>query len=555
MTKRTLFGILGVLSCCACVDEEESLSGDSFATTEQHIYGDVSYVEETHTDGVTSAIAALVSGQASAVNNREVITCSGTLVNPMKVVTAAHCLRPDLHHVYFPQNGGFESNIVEVIPGPGVTIPYGGAPSGEDIAVLTLETPVPRWIATPVPIGLDDMQDAFVDHYLQTSLIGGFGGTVHYDSYQGLGYRRVGTSIWTVFDGGEWHVGNLIPYGSSVTAEGDSGGGLFDGSYDAGHTLVGVLSGWYRYYNPISGSDYGYSVYSPTFKGSALRTFFLEALAWAPPVALPSFALTDVAVYGSTAVWINDRSAVLMPDKVTPARVASGGFRGISFDGADMELGADAKVGDLWVNDNVHLRDRARAGNIVAEGRVIRGNNTITGSVLEHHASGMPLITLPTWPSGTPGAAVVLQPDSGVRELDTGSVVRLIGNVIVNRGATLSLRPSSVPYYFESLTIEPGGAVTLDTTGGPQRIFLKSGFIYRGSINDSNTTVVGDILIGVHGTGSVSLEAPLVATVVAPERALSLDANSRPFTGSFFARTVTVHQATVVYHRPFTWSW
>lgn len=135
------------------------------------------------------------------------------------------------------------------------------------------------------------------------------------------------------------------------------------------------------------------------------------------------------------------------------------------------------------------------------------------------------------------------------------SPAQLYEKITVKRGATLKIKASSKPYYFGEVVLEPGAQVLVDTSQGPQRLYIRDRIISRGQWVDTHTIVRGDILIGYYGTSAVSIEFPITATIVAPRTSISLDASGQVFQGSFMGSSVTVHQSSTVYHLPTMASW
>jgi hypothetical protein len=163
---------------------------------------------------------------------------------------------------------------------------------------------------------------------------------------------------------------------------------------------------------------------------------------------------------------------------------------------------------------------------------------SVQGNVLEHTNMdfGSLACAIPASPFGT-GPAIMLEPDKK-RTLTPGSY----GSVNVKSGASLTF--SSGDYFVDSLVVEPQAVVRFDTSGGAIRLYTRSSSIYRGAFVD--TAGRRDRILVVHtGVSTVSIEAPFVGTLVAPNAAIELKSVSAPgHVGSFFGKRVELFPFT-----------
>lgn len=93
-------------------------------------------------------------GPVNAAGYRSKASCTGTLIAPDLVVTAAHCVGGTRHFVAGWDRGSFAAHRVaaQALVHPGYPGSAGEAQLRHDVAVLQLEAPIPARAVTPLPL-------------------------------------------------------------------------------------------------------------------------------------------------------------------------------------------------------------------------------------------------------------------------------------------------------------------------------------------------------------------------------------------------------------------
>jgi V8-like Glu-specific endopeptidase len=203
--------------CAACGAESPSQPGPTAQRAAAIVHG-----APTSHDPATVALVprGLLCGARLAA------FCTGALVAPRAILTAAHCLegrRPADYRVFFGSavdGPGTSLDVVAAVVHPA----YDAITGANDVAVLTLGTP-----SGVVPVPMASAVDATLVG--RTVRLVGFGR----DDSGATGTARAGTAVVTSLDAGVFH---YAPSPAN-TCGGDSGGPTF---YDAGdgERLVGV---------------------------------------------------------------------------------------------------------------------------------------------------------------------------------------------------------------------------------------------------------------------------------------------------------------------------
>lgn len=238
--------------------------------------------------------------------------------------------------------------------------------------------------------------------------------------------------------------------------------------------------------------------------------------------------------------------ALLVGDRArsqTPAGTPAGALQ---LGGAQVNVGADAKLGTLRTQGAIRLRNRARVdGDVSSGGLVTKDSDVVVTGTTQQNAVVAPFneerfsIDLDSNPSNP----VSVGPDA-TRTLTPGRY----GALTVNSRSTLRL--STGDYSFTTALIEPTTTIRIDDTAGPVRLLLDGNLTFRGAI----TTVSGEppaLLVVQFGASTAMLDAAFKGSVMAPSGSIILGPGGQPHEGSFFAKSVEVRPDTVVTYRPY----
>jgi hypothetical protein len=239
-----------------------------------------------------------------------------------------------------------------------------------------------------------------------------------------------------------------------------------------------------------------------------------------------------------------DRVALLGLESLTVAdRVVVEGTSGLPsvVSGGSTEIGAEARVGNVWSAGNVWLRSRAEiAGHVVSGGLLSLQQGAEVDGVVEEHAYVPPFAL--DWQLDFPNSqGDVIASSSSPLPLAPGSY----GKVILNSNAVVRLNAGT--YYFQELTLNSGTRLDVDQSTGPVNVYVKNTVTHRGSLAlvGSNTRPP---VLGIFGTGDSFIDAALRATVIVPNGKLTL--NSGLQEGIYFARRLEVRSGTTVRYVP-----
>lgn len=253
---RSFSFLITFLLATACVQKSSSLSfdGDFASPAAGIVNGKEAQASDLNEGGLAQSVVALdIGGQG----------CTGTLIAPTLVLTAAHCTffaaRGNYGHVYFrvlnTNDDGADNNEIAVKNfvvhpkfrnGGSWSLDQAIRHGNDDLAVLQLETPVPVEIK-PAVLAMDDK--IFSQSEAVTAV--GYGkSSYRYGDMSGSGRLRS-----TSFKSGELSATQrmiLAKSADSGVCHGDSGGPLFAGNAEAKtNILVGVID----FTTPLDFSD------------------------------------------------------------------------------------------------------------------------------------------------------------------------------------------------------------------------------------------------------------------------------------------------------------
>ncbi len=254
-----------------------------------------------------------------------------------------------------------------------------------------------------------------------------------------------------------------------------------------------------------------------------------------------------IGAQGGT-LYVNDGVSILKADGSAFANLSN-----LSPDpnqSGPTELGAHAQAQNIVSGRNVNLRSNAHVHGFVETSQWVSEQ---TGAVVD----------------GSRREGVQLQPYEEVRIpyqfpdiLDTEPGVIQDGGTttlppagyaatVVQNQSTLHLGGAG-SYYFESLRVEPGSALSIDNGQGAVLIFVQGELSLKVTPSFTNPSQF-NVLFAVTGTGPVTVDANLRGTLVAPMATVSLPTGNSALghQGSLFASSITLHQVTDFFHHPF----
>lgn len=220
----------------------------------------------------------------------------------------------------------------------------------------------------------------------------------------------------------------------------------------------------------------------------------------------------------------------------------------VSVNAGNANVGVEANVGNLFVYNQLTLRDRAHVFGKAEAKQVVRGNSvTIDGGVSlvpnppSPHAYGWKVSV-----GAAPLGDVALEPDSS-RDLPPGKY----GTFSVKPRGTVTLHSGT--YVLNDFLLESQAKLRIDDRDGPVQVVVKGNFVYRGQIS-SAIGEIPQVLFTVQGSSAL-VESPFTGVLVAPSAQVRFQAalplGHRAF---IYGDRVTLEPGTKVARLPFDWS-
>ena len=266
----------------------------------------------------------------------------------------------------------------------------------------------------------------------------------------------------------------------------------------------------------------------PVTAGKASLPFGTHTVLWTATDAMNNVATANQTVVLRPAVEagqsyvLADRGTSILTSTGLPAAIVNAGT-------TLTQLGNDARSADVISVAQVRLFDRvAVAGSIISGGTVTLGqNDNITGSVTPGASVTLPpLPVLPAIPTSATTDISVTQDTAPAPQPGSYRTVTV-------SGGTLPLLAGD--YFFQSLTINPGGTVRVNSA---TRIFVRTTLIYRSALLAPTGTALQPIVLGFAGT-TAALEAPFSGTFVAPAATVMMGVGAGlTFSGSYYIRSL-----------------
>lgn len=524
--------------------------------------------------------------------------CSGSLVAPDRVLTAAHCLcpidggAPIAASITFGDATGH--NLAQFWPAaawvahPQASVcgsPWSGPTTNDpehtsdhDVAIVTIgqntnggtQPALPP--ITPIPLSLDDPRLSFgpqsVGHRLLSGYwVVGWGNNFSSAAFSapdrcvGCGIRRSGpindpfliaatchtfpfTSVKTPFpqdcwEGWLWTAASVASGKESVEiTHGDSGGPLLFNVSGPSTGIIGGVASSFFFDGLGPPTPFPHQSHWATTGDNADFLWSAIGLPFTFPVAQLQ---SNVAIFALDKIYINDRAHILQGSSSNGAAIVANG---------EINIGVEAVVGDVSSASQVFLRDRAAVGNVNTRGTISIGSSVTAASTsqgvfqkFDNVSSSMPPGV--TFPSPIP-QTFVTQPNQSFAP-------GIYGDVTVYAGASIHLTDGM--YVFHKLDLESHSVLT-KTGAGNTWVFVATE--YNVTLRGQVLAPPGQLFIAAPNVnnGYINVNDDFSATIVAPGADVEIDMMPfATFTGSAFGHQVRIHQGDFFRFVPFAGGW
>ncbi len=521
--------------------------------------------------------------------------CTGTLVAPNKVLFAAHCTcgslegwtfaLPHLQDVPASRIGVLDCSgadaTAQCFSGTAVRHPEFNCSSdnleqfrtaGTDLAVLTLDNPVPASLATPQPVYLGQFWADFLGTGGIAAGFGNFAEDFHCNDSPIIGISEFTRRQWTGFGIAEEYdpcdalffegaCADVPYYFSPVSSpmrlgRGDSGSALFG----IRHGIPMVIGVWYGNKCPETGGAAGIAKHVWAETADRHNFFFNRPLGhnavWiAENIDLP-FATTVeeirsmAALFSNNILRLNDRASVLSqnPSGAALTVTATGPAMGR---GTQLDVGVEAQTRNILAGGKLSLNHRAVVnGDISATFYLKQPDAVVTGA--EHFDT---VIRVPdALESVTLIQSTTSSQDISLNTPSGGAVNTLA--IAPGHYRDIRLKPftrlqlSAGVYVVRNFLADTDSIVEFSLLDATYLVVTGS-FLWRGTTNG------GQGLIGLKSGGKI--ENFITGTIVSPssQHAVVVDtAGDGPaMLGAIFAGWIEIHQGKQIKHVPFGFPW